>query len=624
MDKAITVLLQLSLVTPFVMLLIAALVTCGVLRGKPHWPVVAGVTLTSIVAVTCLCFFSSRLEQQTYSLTLLNWLALAGKSTPQLQIGVLFDSVSLTWYGLISLCSLFFLLLSPRTADRLDSESRYAWPLYLLGFCAATGIVLSTNFLELFFFWLILSLGLNLLHEVNFQTESAVEPVSRHWWGWNTFSDALLLLALFLIHTNFSSLDFMKTLQPAAIQAVQAHNRVALPGIGVTLFLAVVPRLGLFPASALVISNTRPWPGRSLAALNLLAMPVGLFLLMRCAPLLLAVDATRNLITQLAIISAVLTGFSAITLMRVSDWSRCLCWLTATLTGIIVATLGFSGSELPAVLLPLIIVQICVLSVLLSLACRQQQQRLSETILPTIRVCLLLLLAAAFISLGTLLPPLITARESVTELRNDVLIWLILPLVGVYVFGLTRFYFSLSRQTTTKSHYHFPTLLLWSITGLICLLTMAMLCPLPLVPGYWQMPLKNFGPESFERDWFFCSLYCLAVLVALILAWMTAPQTRGTTSQHATSSLLQLGESHYHANQILNRVILQTVNYLVQCVAFLDDWLVTALSRRMLEKLPGYWGHLLSQMQNGQTAFPTLVLIFTMSILIFVLMVLQI
>ena len=61
MDKTITVLLQLSLITPFVMLLIAALVTCGVLRGKPRWPTVAGIALTSLVAVSCLCFFSSRL-----------------------------------------------------------------------------------------------------------------------------------------------------------------------------------------------------------------------------------------------------------------------------------------------------------------------------------------------------------------------------------------------------------------------------------------------------------------------------------------------------------------------------------------------------------------------------------
>ena len=112
MDKTITVLLQLSLITPFVMLLIAALVTCGVLRGKPRWPTVAGIALTSLVAVSCLCFFSSRLEQQTYSLTLVNWLALAGESSPQLQIGVLFDPVSLAFYGLISLASLFFLLLS--------------------------------------------------------------------------------------------------------------------------------------------------------------------------------------------------------------------------------------------------------------------------------------------------------------------------------------------------------------------------------------------------------------------------------------------------------------------------------------------------------------------------------
>ncbi|QDT91146.1 hypothetical protein [Gimesia algae] len=619
-----TVLLQLSLITPFVMLLIAALVTCGILRGKPHWPVVTGVALTALVAVTCLCFFSSRLEQQTYSLTLLNWLSLAGESTPQLQIGVLFDPVSLGFYGLISLGSLFFLLLIPKSAGRLDSQSRYSWPLYLLGFCAATGIVLSTNFLELFFFWIILSLSLNLLHEVNLQVKSAAGTESRHWWGWNAFSDAMLLLALFLIHTNFSSLDFVKTLQPAAIQAVHAQNRVALPGIGVILFLAAVPRLGLFPASALVISNSRPWTGRSLAALNLLAMPVGLFLLVRGAPLLLTMEATQNLVVQLAMISAVLTGFSAFSLMRGPHWDRCLSWLAATLTGIIVATLGMSGLEFPTALLPIIVVQTCVISVLISLVCWQRQQTIPQDILPAIRVCLLLLLTAALIDLGAILNPLIEARSIATESRNQVLIWLMLPLVSVYVFGLARFYFTLSRQNTTKSNEHFPILLLWGITGLICLLTMAMLFPLPYVPRFWQSPLMSVGPNPFDRDWLFCSFYFLSMLVALILAWMTAPKTTGTTSERVSSSLLQLGESHYHASDILNRTIIQPMKFLVKCVTFLDDWLAEVLSRSILERLPGLWGHLLSHMQNGQTAFPTLVLIFTMSILIFVLMVLQI
>lgn len=624
MDKTITVLLQLSLITPFVMLLIAALVTCGLLRGKPRWPVVAGVVLTSLVAVSCLCFFSSRLELQTYSLTLVNWLAVAGESTPQLQIGVLLDPVSLAFYGLISLGSLFFLLLIPKSEDRLDSENRYSWPLYLSGFCAASGIVLSTSFLELLFFWIILSISLNLLHEVNFHSKTVVEPVSRHWWGWNAFSDAMLLLAVFLIHTNFSSLDFVKTLQPAAIQTVHAQNRVALPGIGVTLFLAAVPRLGLFPASALVISNCRPWPGRSLAALNLLAMPVGLFLLIRCAPLLLVIEATRTLILQLAMISAVLTGFSAFSLMRGPDWDRCLCWLAATLTGIIVATLGISGGEFPAVLLPLIVVQTCIISVLISLACWQRQQSISEEILPAIRVCLLLLLAAALLDLGTILNPLITARAAVTEIRNEVLIWMMLPLIGVYIFGLARFYFALSRQTTRKSSEHFPRMLLWSITGLIYLLTIALHFPLPFIPRFWQAPLMSSVSDLFDRDWLFCSFYFLSVLVAIILAWMAAPKTTGKTSARTSSSLLQLGETHYHASSILNKAFIQPVKFLVKCVTFLDDWLTGILSRSMLEKLPGFWGQLLSQMQNGQTAFPTLVLIFTMSILIFVLMVLQI
>tara|TARA_R100001132_G_C3275701_1_gene99449 strand:- start:9019 stop:10893 length:1875 start_codon:yes stop_codon:yes gene_type:complete len=623
-DKITTVLLQLSLITPFVMLLIAALVTYGLLRGNPRWLIVTSVALTSLVAVTCLCFFGSRLTQQAYSLRLLNWLPLAGEGDPQLQIDVLFDPVSLAFYGLISLASLFFLLLRPKSGNEFVSDRRYSWPLYLFGFSAAIGVVLSANFLELFFFWMILSINLNLLHEVNFQSSSAAEPVHRHWWGWSAFSDAMLLLTVFLIHSSFSSLDFLKTLQPAAIQAVHIQNRVALPGIGVTLFLAAVPRLGLFPASALVISNPRPWPALSLAALNLLAMPAGLFLLIRCAPLLLTIDATRTLVSQLAMVSAFLTGFSACCLMRREAWDRCLNWLAATLTGIIVATLGFNGLESITDLLPVIVVQTCVLSLLLSLVCWQREQAIPAASLPALRVCLLLLLTAVIINLGGLLNPLITARATSPGLRNEVLLWLILPLVGVYLFGLTRFYFALSRQTVINSSSPFPRFLLWITTGLVCLLTAVTLFPLPFVPQFWQSPLISSGPGPFDRDWLFCSFYFLAVLVALILAWMTAPRNRAARTQRAASSLLHLGETHYHALDLLSRAVIQPAQLLVKSVTFLDSWLTGVLSRSTLEKLPRFWGQLLSHMQNGQTAFPTLVLIFTLSILIFVLMVLQI
>jgi hypothetical protein len=105
-------------------------------------------------------------------------------------------------------------------------------------------------------------------------------------------------------------------LQPAALTQVAETNRTALPGISVLLFFAALPRLSLFPASALLVSQEENWSARSLAGINLLAMTAGLFLLLRCAPLIQAVPATRTLMVQLGTLSALLTLFSALSLPR--------------------------------------------------------------------------------------------------------------------------------------------------------------------------------------------------------------------------------------------------------------------------------------------------------------------
>ncbi|WP_299465101.1 hypothetical protein, partial [uncultured Gimesia sp.] len=105
MDKTITLLLQLSLIIPLVMVLVAALVTFRVLKSNPRWPAFIGVSLTAIVALTSAFYFSPTIQQQSYSQTLLRWLSLSDEPQTALQIGVLFDPLSLSFYLLISTAS---------------------------------------------------------------------------------------------------------------------------------------------------------------------------------------------------------------------------------------------------------------------------------------------------------------------------------------------------------------------------------------------------------------------------------------------------------------------------------------------------------------------------------------
>lgn len=625
-DRTITLLLQLGLVVPFVTVLMSALVACRILKGNPRWPALLGVSVTTLVAVASAGYFSPLLGEQSYSFLLVRWLTLPGETSLPLEIGVLYDSLSLTFYALVSAGMLCVLLLSPPdSAESADTVApRYGGLLLLMGFCATTGIILATNFLQLFFCWCLLSMSLNLLHEVHLRTTLAPETARRHWWGWNALADGMLLLGLFLVQTNFTSLDFLTMLQPAALTQVAETNRTALPGISVLLFFAALPRLSLFPASALLVSREENWSARSLAGINLLAMTAGLFLLLRCAPLIQAVPATRTLMVQLGTLSALLTLFSALSLPRDAHPDRCLSWLTATLAGLAVASVGLGQVGTLSGTLALVVLELLVLVILILLAAWREQNGIPTAALASVKLCLMLLILLAVCGLTGLLPALILSRAATDDLRVSFFIWLTVPVAAGYVAGLMRFYFSLAdSNSSSKTGKSFPVLPLWSATLGVSLLGSPLLIPFPFVPSLWPGPLLEMLPPLFEHDWLMCSLFGLALLVAMILTWMTAGRSHSVATTEPPA-LLQLGRSHYYLMSLLDRVLIQPLELLARTVSLTEEWLVSRLSRFSLERLPRAWGDLLLHMQNGQVTFPTLILVMTLSVLILVLMVLQI
>lgn len=627
MAKTITLLLQLSLVIPFVMVIVSALIGLRVLRGNPRWAALIGVSLTTIVALTSTIFFSSTIQSQSYSQTLIHWLSLSDKPEVTLQIGVLFDPLSLSLFLLISLASLFYLVLNDSWAvlpsSHSSSKRGFTALLFLMCFFATVGILLSTNFLQLLLFWFVLSMSMNLLHETN---QTFAENQSRHWWGWNAFSDGMLLLAVFLIADNFKTLSYLQCLHPNAIQAVHVKNSAALPGIGVALFFAALPRLGLFPASTLVLSNERSWSSSSLAVLNIMAIPAGLFLLIRCTPILLANSANQRLLIQVGTVSALLTMLSAISVSRGPHWDRFLCWISATIAGMAVAILGMNASNTLPLILTMILLPTCVISVLIPMINRLKTSTLSAQARSAFKICYLLLMVAEFIGLCSLLSPLITVRTPAIDIRSELMVWLIVLNVAGTMFGLARFYFSLNVKSTSSTTPQNTSMLpLWGITLLIGLTSVLFLFSIPFLHQIWPGLMKQTNENPFDRDWFFTSLFCLAIILSTVLAWMTSLKTKNSLStEHSQSAFIKLGQSHFYSLRILNQTLISPLHFVAKTISLFDSWLLNRFSRAAIEKAPRYWGYVLQQMQNGQFAFQTLVLLFTLSVLIIVLMVLQV
>lgn len=629
-DKTITLLLQLSLIIPFVMVVVAALIGCRILKGHPRWPALIGVSLTSIIAVTSTIFFSPVIHNQSYSQTLINWISLSGNPEVTVTIGVLFDPLSLSFYLIVSMASLFYLVLKesfeiPRITQTRATNG-YASLLYLMCFFATVGCVLSTNFLQLLIFWFMLSMSLNLLHEVNLVSDTLDAKQSRHWWGWNAFSDVMLLLSVFLIGINFGTWNFLQCLQFDAIQAAHIKNSSALPGIGAALFLAAVPRLGLFPASMMIIGNERPWSASSLAALNLLSVPAGMFLLLRCAPMILAVTANQMLLIQAGTVSALLTVLSACSLTRTQHLDRFIYWISATLAGTVVAVTGMNADHAQPLIPTVTLLYTCVMAVLIPMINRRQTGLWPAMSHSSIKACYLLSVIAILVGLSLMLNPLITVRTTTDDIRTEIMVWLILLISFCTSFGLAQFYFSLnSKPEPQTASQKIPVLPLWGISLFLCLTSVSVLFRFPFLRSIWPELITDTNTNPFDQDWLFCSLAGLTIMLSLILAWMTASKVhRNNPADQRWVALINLGQSHFYSLNILNRAVIAPLVLLAKIISLLDYWLLSRLSRASIEQTPRYWGRLLKQMQNGQIAFETLVLLFTLSIFIIVLLVLQI
>ncbi|MFK7778945.1 MAG: hypothetical protein QM501_12635, partial [Gimesia sp.] len=299
---------------------------------------------------------------------------------------------------------------------------------------------------------------------------------------------------------------------------------------------------------------------------------------------------------------------------------------SATMAGIAISILGMNARPALHFILPMILLQTCVIAVLIPLIHRLQSGSLPAQSLASIKVCILLLMISVLLSLGCLLNPLVTARAAATNFRTELMIWLIPLIAAGYVFGGTRFYFSLfEKSKSAVPPKTFSILPVWGITIFVILTSASLYLPIPFIQQLWSGLMKDILENPFDRDWFFCSLSCLIIIVSLILGWMTSLQANSSDSNEPTrSALIQLGQSHYYSLTILNRTLVDPLQRFAKFFALLDEWFLARFSRASLEKTPAHWGKLLQQMQNGQIAFQTLILLFTLSVLIFVLMVLQV
>lgn len=211
-------------------------------------------------------------------------------------------------------------------------------------------LVMANNFVLLFFFWEMVGLCSYLLIGFWFHKPSAA-AASRKAFVVNRIGDFGLIMAIFLILTNFGSVSFSDVLgNPRMIADLAAANETLLPLICFCLFLGAMGKSAQFPLQVW-LPDAMEGPTPVSALIHAATMvTAGIYLVARCTPLFMFAPDVQVLVSATGAITSLIAALIALTQ---TDLKRVLAYSTVSQLGFMFMALGCgaAGAEVttPAV-----------------------------------------------------------------------------------------------------------------------------------------------------------------------------------------------------------------------------------------------------------------------------------
>lgn len=211
-------------------------------------------------------------------------------------------------------------------------------------------LVLSGSFILLFVFWEAVGLCSYLLIGFWFQKPAAAAAAKKAFVV-NRIGDFGLIMSIFLIWTNFGSLDFVSVLGDSGrIAAVDAANPGVIQLICFCLFLGAIGKSAQFPLQVW-LPDAMEGPTPVSALIHAATMvTAGVYLVARCTPLFVMAPYAQMAVSG---IGAVTAAIAALTALTQTDLKRVLAYSTVSQLGFMFMALGCgaAGAELvtPAV-----------------------------------------------------------------------------------------------------------------------------------------------------------------------------------------------------------------------------------------------------------------------------------
>ena len=203
-------------------------------------------------------------------------------------------------------------------------------------------LVLSGSFVLLFVFWEAVGLCSYLLIGFWFQKPSAAAAAKKAFVV-NRIGDFGLIMGIFLIWTNFGSLDFVTVLGDSArIAAVEVANPGVIQLICFCLFLGAMGKSAQFPLQVW-LPDAMEGPTPVSALIHAATMvTAGVYLVARCTPLFVVAPNAQLAVSAIGAATAAIAALTALTQM---DLKRVLAYSTVSQLGFMFMALGCGAAS---------------------------------------------------------------------------------------------------------------------------------------------------------------------------------------------------------------------------------------------------------------------------------------
>jgi NADH-quinone oxidoreductase subunit L len=323
---------------PLVGSIIAGLLGPVIGRTLTHWICIAGVTIATVAS---LMIFNDVRAGNTFDGSVYTWALVDGL---KLEIGFLIDPLTATMMAVVSFVSLMVHIYTIGYMADDDGYTRFFSYISLFTFSMLM-LVMSNNFLQLFFGWEAVGLVSYLLIGFWYKRPSAIFANLKAFIV-NRVGDFGFVLGIGLIYAYFGTLHYAEVFDAApalatrAVQFLPGTEWMLLTVICVCLFIGAMGKSAQFPLHVwLPDSMEGPTPISALIHAATM-VTAGIFMVARMSPLFELSDAALTFVIVIGTITAFFMGILGIVQ---NDIKRVVAYSTLSQLGYMTVALGASA-----------------------------------------------------------------------------------------------------------------------------------------------------------------------------------------------------------------------------------------------------------------------------------------